>query len=189
MTTDGTADSDATGVDAGALPFPLQGGERVLMKCRRHWMFLWPRVALLALVAIVPPLVAGWLLSAADAYGGVVAQIFWIAAAIWIVYWGVRTFFTWYRYNNDLWVITNQRIIDSAKPHPFSLKLATADLVNLQDMTVERSGILPTLFDFGDVVCVTASGSADFRIPGIPDPRSVQALVDRERDRERTRGR
>jgi hypothetical protein len=31
--------------------------------------------------------------------------------------------------------------------------------------------------------------SGDFRLSGIPRPQEVQLLVDRERDRERTRGR
>jgi hypothetical protein len=192
MTTDATANPDDAAVAPeirAKLPFPLQAEERVLLICRRHWLFLWRRVGFLALVGILPPVLVGWLLSWAGQYDGTVAQIFWIAAAIWMIYWAARAFFTWYRYNHDLWVITNQRIVDSVKPHPFSLKVSTADLVNLQDMTVDRSGILQTMFDFGDVVCVTASGSSDFRIPGIPDPRGVQAMVDRERDRERTRGR
>jgi hypothetical protein len=43
------------------------------------------------------------------------------------------------------------------------------------------------MLDYGDVVCQTAGTSADFMIGGVPDPRAIQALVDRERDRERMR--
>jgi hypothetical protein len=85
-------------------------------------------------------------------------------------------------------VITNQRIIDSTKTTPFKHKMSTADLVNIQDMTVERNGILRTMLDYGDIVCQTAADVQEFRLPGIPDPRDVQLLVDRERDRERMRG-
>jgi hypothetical protein len=82
-------------------------------------------------------------------------------------------------------VITNQRIIDSYKKHPFNLRIATTDLVNVQDMSVERDGMLRTMLDYGDIVCQTASEMQDFRLAGIPNPVAVQALVDRERDRER----
>ena len=41
------------------------------------------------------------------------------------------------------------------------------------------------MLDYGDVVCQTAGTDADFTIVGVKDPRGVQALVDRERDRER----
>jgi len=84
-------------------------------------------------------------------------------------------------------VITNQRLIDSYRRHPFDMSISTADLVNIQDMTVERSGILRTMLDFGNVICQTASSDQSFMLTGVPDPRETQALVDRERDRERMR--
>ena len=115
------------------------------------------------------------------------ARVFWIASAVWMLYWAVRMLLNWYRYHNDIWVVTNQRLIDSTRPTPFNLKLSTADLVNVQDMTVEREGVLPTMLDYGDIVCQTAADMQEFRLPGIPKPREVQLLVDRERDRERTR--
>ena len=39
----------------------------------------------------------------------------WIVAAIWVVFWGVRLFLNWYQYQYDIWIITNQRILDSRK--------------------------------------------------------------------------
>ncbi len=188
MTTDATVPAGRPHKD-GALHFPLQEDEQVLMICRRHWLYLWPRTVLMALLALVPVIVAGILLVKADVYGGTTARIYWIASVVYLLYWTIRVYLNWYRYNNDIWVITNQRIIDSAKTNPFSLKMSTADLVNIQDMTVERDGILRTVFDFGDIVCQTAADIQEFRLTSIPDPRGVQLLVDKERDRERTRGR
>jgi hypothetical protein len=171
------------------LPFPLQDSERVLAMVRRHWVFLWPRTLLYLGFAILPPLIISLLMSWAGVYEGVAAQVFWLIAAIWLLYWAVRIFLNWYRYNHDVWVITNQRIVDSIKSNPFSHQLSTADLVNVQDMTVNRSGILATLLNYGDIICETASDSRDFVLSGIPRPQDVQLLVDRERDRERRGGR
>jgi hypothetical protein len=67
--------------------------------------------------------------------------------------------------------------------------MSTADLVSVLDMTVERNGILRTMFNYGDIVCQTAAEIQEFRMAGIPRPQEVQLLVDKERDRERTRGR
>jgi len=177
----------STANEPPSLPFPLQASEQVLQVCRRHWVYLWPNIAVHLVVMLVPPLVLGFGLSEAGGYEGVAANVFWIVAALWFVYWAVRIFLIWYRYHHDIWVISNQRLIDVFKPHPFSLKLSTADLVNVQDMTVDRHGILRTLLDYGDIVCQTAAENQDFLLPGIPHPREVQALVDRERDRERLR--
>ena len=173
----------------GALHFPLQDNEQVLMVCRKHWIYLWPRTVFFVLLAIVPVIVAAVLMSRAAGLGGTPGKVFWIVTLIYLVYWAVRAFLNWYRYHNDIWVITDQRIIDSTKTNPLSLKISTADLVNVQDMTVERNGILRTMFNYGDVICQTAADVQEFRLAGIPEPQQVQLLVDKERDRERTRGR
>lgn len=191
MTTEGEAALPPQSAAAEErLPFPLQENEQVVLVCRRHWIFLWPRTIWLALWALVPVIVAGLLLSWTDAYDGLVAQIFWVAAAVWLLYWAARIFLNWYRYRHDIWVITNQRIVDSLKNNPFHHKLSTADLVNVQDMTVERSGLLQTALNYGNIICQTAGMSgAEFRLSGIPRPQEVQLLVDKERDRERMRSR
>jgi len=173
---------------AGAphLPFPLQDGERVLQLCRRHWVYLWPTIAVMALVALIP-VVLGAILVDKAGIEGTGARIVWLILALYLAYWAIRILLNWYRYHHDIWVITNQRIIDSTKRHPFDLRISTADLVNIQDMSVERSGILRTILDYGDILCQTAAEMQAFRLAGIPDPRAVQALVDKERDRERLR--
>jgi hypothetical protein len=173
--------------DSSHLPFPLQDGENVLAIRRRHWIFLWPTIFGLALAAILPVLLVRWLLDLIGLLDDV-EQVFWIIAAIWLLFWGVRLALTYYRYRNDIWVITSQRLIDCRRRHPFDLTVSTADLVNVQDMSVARNGILATMLDYGDINCQTASVDAhDFKLSGIPNPRETQILVDRERDRERVR--
>jgi hypothetical protein len=173
------------------LPFPLQPNERLLLVCRRHWMYLWPRTVWYLLLALVPVAIAAWLLNIADAFDeGMVQTIFTIAVIVWLLFWAIRIYLNWYRYHNDTWTITSQRIIDSYKANPFSHNLSSADLVNVQDMTVERRGIFQTTLNYGDVVCQTAgSNSHTFRMTGVPKPQDVQLFVDRERDRERMRSR
>ena len=165
------------------LPFDLQEGENVLNFRRRHWWFLWPRTVLWTLFAVVPVIVIGWLATRYDL--GPTGPFLAVAIVIWLVIWAVRLFLNWYAYQHDIWVVTNQRLVDSIKPNPFALRVATADLVNVQDITISKTGILPTFLNFGDVICQTAGEGQQFLISGIPDPESVQHLIDRERDRER----
>lgn len=188
MTTDAMP-SEELPVDGQGVPFPLQSDERVIQVVRKHWLFLWPRAVLMLLIALVPVTAVALALSWSDQYDGIVAKIFWAVAGLWVMYWFARILLNWYRYHNDIWVITNQRIVDSIKTTPFNHRLATADLVNVQDMTVERSGILHTVFNYGDIICQTASSGAEFKLANIPRPDDVQLLVDKERDRERMRGR
>ncbi len=176
-----TTGTDTNAAPAPRLPFPLQADERVLALVRRHWIHLWPRITFYAIIAVVPLALVGWFFRDTG--------IAWIVALVWAAFWAVRALLAWYQFHHDIWVVTNQRIVDSIRTTPFSLKISTADLVNIQDMSIDRSGIVRTVLDFGDIICQTAADNQQFRLSGIADPRAIQALVDRERDRERTRGR
>jgi len=168
------------------LPFPLQEGEELLTLARRHWLFVWPKLIAGTLVGLVPPIALWWAMLRFDWADEGIPR--WIALGVslaWLGYWAVRLYFFKYRYDNDIWVVTNQRIIDSVKNHWFHLQMSTADLVDIEDMTVLRSGLLNTVFDFGDVECQTAGAVRKFALRGIPRPREVHAMVDRLRDQAR----
>lgn len=96
-----------------------------------------------------------------------------------------RGYFTWYRYENDIWVVTNQRLLDSLKSHWFHHRMASADLVDVEDIAVVREGFLQTIFKFGDLKCQTAGEQPNFVLAGIPDPVSVLGTIDRARDAAR----
>ena len=167
------------------LPFPLQDNETITLLVRKHWWFLWPRSILWALFAIVPVIVGSIVLDKIGVLDDL-GVIWWAIVVLYLVYWIIRLLLNYYRYNNDLWLVTNQRIVDSFKKHPWNLRVATADLVNIQDMTVVKNGPIESLMNFGDVVCETAGADrVPFLISGIPHPEQVQLLIDKERDRER----
>ena len=171
--------------EARGLPFPLQSGESVIKVCRRHWIYLWPRIIAYAVAGLLPLVIA--IVAGVKGPSHGLWKFFWLVAVLWLLYWAIRALLNWYRYRHDIWVITNQRLIDSHRNNPFDLRIATADLVNVQDMSVHRQGVLRTLLDYGDIVCQTAAEMEDFTLSGIPDPRDIQILVDKERDRERLR--
>lgn len=174
--------SPATAVETPPLPFDLQPNEQVLQFCRRHIVFFIWKVTLSTLAGLVPAvalLVLAGLTFGLDGTGG---KVVWAIAAVWLLVWGMKTYFVWYRYNHDVWVVTSQRIVDSAKNHWFHHKMASADLVDVQDISVRKNGVLPTAFNYGDLLLQTAGERPNFVLSGIPDPNAVLALVDRQRD-------
>jgi uncharacterized membrane protein YdbT with pleckstrin-like domain len=78
----------------------------------------------------------------------------------------------------DMWVVTNDRVIDIEQHGLFSRTISEFDLYNIQDVTVNVSGFFHTFFDFGDVDVKTASGSTHIIFANIPNPNEVrQALI------------
>jgi len=169
------------------LPFPLQETEKVLMMCRRHWIYLYPRLVLQILTAILPVLALYLVLRWADALDGLAAKVAVVVSIVWLAVWAVKAILVKYQYDNDLWTITDQRIVDSYRSNPFSLKITSADLVDIVDTAMNRSGLLPTLLNYGDIRCETAGERQDISLPAVPRPQEIHALIDRERDRERNK--
>jgi hypothetical protein len=167
------------------LPFPLQETEKVLVVCRRHWIFLWPNLVLQILIAILPVLALYLVLRWADALGGLTGKVALVVSIAWLLVWGVKATLVKYRYDNDLWTITDQRLVDSYRSSPLSLKITSADLVDIVDTAMNRSGLLATMLNYGDIRCETAGERQDISLAAVPRPQEVHALIDRERDRER----
>ena len=167
------------------LPFPLQDNETVTSLIRRHWYYLWPRTILWVFYALAPVVIGSIILDTIGVLDDL-GIIWWAIVALWLIWWIIRLLLNWYRYHNDIWLITNQRIIDSFKSNPFDLRVATADLVNVQDMSIVKKGIFASMLNFGDIICETAGAEkVPFLITGVPHPESIQLLIDKERDRER----
>lgn len=167
------------------LPFELQPTEHLVALLRRHWLFLYPRLILLVLVAVAPGL-AFWALGSMRAgLEGTALNLVIGVLLLWAVAWLIRAYFLWYRYQHDIWVVTNQRIIDSLKRHWFHHEMSSADLIDIQDVSVAREGVLRTAFDFGDVRVQTAAQQANFVLAAIPHPGQVLTLIDAGRDRAR----
>lgn len=161
-------------------PVDLQPDEHVILLCRRHWMHLYPRLGFEVLVAVAPILAVLGI-----SVDGTARQVLLVLAGGWLLFWGARAYFTLYRYNNDIWMITNQRLVDSLRKHWFHRSVASADLVDIEDVSVHREGLLRTVFNYGDVQVQTAGIKANFVLSGIPDPSSVLTTLDRARDEAR----
>jgi hypothetical protein len=163
------------------LPVQLQSGEEVIQVIRRHPASLWGRLALIALVIIIALIV--WLNLGGDGTLGTLVNI---AFALVIVGGLLIGFMVWYRYRNDYWVITSQRLIDVTRTTPFSQQITTASLGNVQDINIRVKGIFNTMLNFGDVICQTASsGSSTFTLVGVANPEKVLDAIDDARAKAR----
>src|SRR3990167_2641103 len=79
----------------------------------------------------------------------------------------------------DLWIVTNDRIVDIEQHGLFSRSISELDLYNIQDVTVEISGFFHTMFKYGDLHVKTASDNSQVIFRDIPNPNEVrQALIE-----------
>ena len=166
------------------LPVQLQPAESVVLTVRRHWWFLTVPLAVALLLVVVPVAILLSIIGTTDWSTSVDRPLLGLVFVLLVVF-AVRAYFIWYAWVHDVWVITNQRLVDGQKRHWFSEEVSTADLQHVQDVALDRHGFLPTVLKFGDLRVQTAAEVADFILRGIPKPQEVLAILDRTRDAAR----
>ncbi len=163
-----------------SLPVRLQQNEQVLQRLRRHPIFLVQQLAGVWGLAVVL-IVAVNLLNFAVSIWGLTLLL----SLVVVVAGFAATYYLWYGYAHTEWILTSQRLIDYNKANWFHEQMTTADLVNVEDISVEQRGVLATMANYGNVLCQTAGSQPNLVMDGLPDPKRVLSLVDAARDQAR----
>jgi len=151
--------------------------EGVVYICRRHKVLLIVDevkvlIALAALIAL-PIVLDKYEITLFDEYRGLLTALYITAFAL------VATAFyaRYYNWKYDLYIITNQRVIDSNRYFPFRKVFTEADLEKVQDSSYNVPGALGFFFHFGNVRIETAGEASNFEWAGIPNPSSAQQIL------------
>ena len=88
-------------------------------------------------------------------------------------------------YYLDLWVITNDRIIDIEQFGLFSRTISELDLFRIQDVTSNVHGIFPTMLNYGNIHVKTASSNIDIVFRNIKDPNTIREQLIKLSDEDR----
>ena len=98
-------------------------------------------------------------------------------------------FFDWYF---DVFIVTDERIIDIDFYNLIYKNISSTKIENIEDVTYNISGPLPSLLNFGMVLIQTAGEKPLFEIYDTPQPAKVTKLINEmilEEEREKLEGR
>jgi uncharacterized membrane protein YdbT with pleckstrin-like domain len=107
-----------------------------------------------------------------------------LAIFIWIF-----AFFIWIDYYFDIWIITNERIINIEQRGLFVRAMSEVKFTRIQDVTAEEKGVIPTMLDYGDVFIQTAAETERFVFRKVPNPYGLKDMImnmQREQAKEET---
>jgi len=143
--------------------------------------FVAVRIALLYLVLAFVP-VAAWVLlgTRTDLFVDVTGVGYTLATLLLSAYalvWGLLFFVSWLNYYLDVWIITNERIINITQQRLFHRIVSEQKLYRVQDVTWQIEGVLGNIFKFGNVTIQTAGEQGKFTFEHIPDPEAVAKSV------------
>lgn len=77
----------------------------------------------------------------------------------------------------DLWIVTNDRIVDIEQFNLFSRSISELDLFRIQDVTTDVHGFFATLFDYGNVTVKTASQNVNIVFKNVPNPNFIRQRI------------
>ncbi len=87
-----------------------------------------------------------------------------------VVGYAFTNFLYWYF---NVYIVTNQRIIDIDWLNLLYKKLSSTHLDKIQDVSYKQGGIMDSFFDFGNVFIQTAGTDPNFEFESVPHPDKV----------------
>lgn len=160
--------------------FNQKGYEKVEYVVRRHPVTFLPVILFFLLLLIIP---AGlYFLLINSSLGTYLQNPAYYTATILlasIYYLSVILFFYTYfvAFHLDLWVITNDRLMDVEQKTLFARTISEVDLYQIQDASSEVHGIFPSIFNYGNILLQTAGPVPKFVFRNVPNPNKLREAI------------
>lgn len=162
--------------------------EKIIFVLHRHPFTFIPILAFFILLLLLPVgvyflilnLFPNWLDSSTITYaiGVLLGSIYYL---------GIYLFFyvQFLDYYLDIWIVTNDRIVDIEQNGLFSRVITELDLFRVQDITTNIHGFFPTLFHYGDLIIKTASTNTHIVFRKVPNPNDLREKIIQLADHDR----
>lgn len=161
------------------IPGGFHDGEKILVFTRRHWfvlflngiffivLFLLP----IGIYRMIPEIVSDFI---SGTHWERIVMLF--LSGYYLFMW-LFFFTSLVDYYLDVWIVTNERIIDVQQISLFRHVVSEQRIVRVQDVTSSVRGIIPTFLDFGDVNIQTAGEIERFTFRQVPHPENVKKII------------
>ncbi len=153
--------------------------EKVIFYLRRHWLVFFGDILMVGVLAVVPygayfliDKMWNTLLIGALSRPTLILLTSAYYLVIWLFF--ITTFVDYYL---DAWIITDDRILNVEQHGLFSRTISELDLAKIQDVTSEVKGVIPSIFNYGQVFIQTAGETERFIFEQIPKPHDVRKTI------------
>lgn len=170
------------------LPNKIQNEK--IVKILRRDIFILVKKVLFFVVLIILPLAAFYLmmLSQPGLLNGIIFYpLIILGISSYYLFIWVFLFFSFIDYYLDVWIITDERIIDVQQKGFFARTISEQRLYRVQDITSEVHGFFPTIFKYGEVHIQTAGTKQRFLFHEVPRPEKVRNIIIKLSERSKNR--
>lgn len=159
--------------------FPSQEPEeKIYLVVREHWVLLALKILIWLIFLIIPivfyqyaPAVAPGLF---DGQAGIITNLL---TEVYILFLMLALFLIFVLYYLNISIITSLRVVDIDQVGIFSHVVAELHIDKIEDVTSQTTGVLGTMFDFGDVLIQTAGTIERFDFERVPHPGQLEKMI------------
>ena len=159
--------------------FAQKGYEKIMYVVRRHWITFLPVIIFFVVLLAIPAVLYWLILNTLSAL--LQNPIYYVATVLLagIYYLSVVLFFYTYfvTFHLDLWVITNDRLLDVEQKTLFARTVSEVDLYQIQDASSEVHGIFPSIFNYGNLNLQTAGPVPKFIFRNVANPNKLREEI------------
>lgn len=154
--------------------------EKIIKVYRKNIFVLFKKIILFLVLIILPAIVAFIMINYIFPdiiYNELAYPIFLVILNSYYLFLWLFFFFSFIDYYLDIWIITNERIIDIEQNGFFSRVIAEQRLYRIQDVASEVSGFFETVLKFGNVFVQTAGAKQRFIFEDVSNPDEVRDMI------------
>lgn len=156
----------------------LNLGENIIKVFRKHWFVIFTESLLFIVILLLPAiLIAAGIITTGIVLSPIIQSILWALGSAWLVGMWIAFFIVYTDYYLDVWVLTDQRLIDIDQKGLFAREVAVLRLDKIQDVVSKQSGLIPTILNYGDVHMQSAGTEREFIIYHVRHPKKVRDML------------
>lgn len=155
--------------------------EHIVYKVWRHPITLVPVIIGFFVLALIPAVLFFLIVHLfPDLLSGTFSYPLLVLAGS-IYYLSIILFFYTYfvSFYLDLLIVTNDRLLHIEQQGLFARTISEFDLYKIQDITSTIDGVIPSFFNYGNLLIQTAGAMEEFKILSVPHPEMLrQSILD-----------
>lgn len=162
--------------------FPVPGSideKKIVLFVRKHWAAYLGQFALSVFLFFFPlALLLVIYLNDRTIFTGLVLNLIVLGASTYYLIITTFIFTSWLSFYYDIYIVTDESIIDVFQQGFFGRKIVQISLLRVQDVSSNIQGLLPTLFAYGNILIETAGEQTqNLLFEQVPNPQEVSAKI------------
>ena len=158
--------------------FPSQKPEeKIFLLLRRHW-FTYVAFLVIAAVMSIPlfALLVYWLINP-QVFTPALINLAILGSSAYFLFIVALLFFGFIDYYLDVYIVTNERIVDIEQNGFFKRKISELHLHQVQDVNAQVKGLFATIMHYGDIYIQTAGERENFIFNSVPNPYRISKII------------